>query len=39
MKTKLLVGLGVSTSLLSACGSKQQEEVKQPNVIFIVADD
>lgn len=39
MKTKLLVGLGVSTSLLSACGSKQQEEVKKPNVIFIVADD
>ncbi len=39
MKTKLLVGLGVSTSLLSACGSKQQEEVKQSNVIFIVADD
>lgn len=39
MKTKFLVGLGVGTSLLSACGNKQQEEVKQPNVIFIVADD
>lgn len=39
MKTKFLVGLGVGTSLLSACGNKQQEEAKQPNVIFIVADD
>lgn len=39
MRTTVLLGLGVGTSLLTACGNKQKVEEKQPNVIFIVADD
>lgn len=43
MKDKWIYGLGLGTLVLSACNQqpKQEanEEAKQPNVIFIVADD
>lgn len=43
MKSTLLVGLGISTSMLAACSAnakKAEEKVPQkPNVIFLIADD